>query len=127
MVAQWTRETGHGRAEWWFNVGNIKGRGTPVPDGERGWHGVVQRLADGKVYRAYDSVEDGIEDWLRLMEGPRAQGRAGLYTEAWRYLVKSGDGPGWYARVLRAGYSPYSDGAVREFKDVVRQLTGAAA
>ncbi len=51
VVAHWARETGWGRAEYNFNIGNIKDTAA--------WTGAAQVLPDGLVYRAYADLGSG--------------------------------------------------------------------
>lgn len=103
VVAHWAREVGWGRDEWAFNVGNIKA--------SAGWHGAAQTLPDGRVYRAYPSLSAGVADTLALLESP-------AYSGAWSYLVATGDGGGWYDRLMHAGWHPWSQGALDEYASI---------
>jgi hypothetical protein len=109
------RETGWGRAEWNFAAGNIKCAG---------WAGDCHRLvhADGStaLYRAYASLAEGIEDYVRLLEGRR-------YRPAWVYLLTPPhDGVGWYDQLMRRGYHPWSTDALREYVAIGRDLRALA-
>lgn len=113
IVAHWARETGWGRAEWNFNVGNIKAFNN--------WTGLYQRLADGLLYRAYPDIGSGIADTLTLLRSSR-------YRAAWDYLLSTGDGRGWYDRLMHAGWHPWSEAALTEFDSIrnrVRERVGA--
>jgi hypothetical protein len=111
VVAHWARETGNGRAEWGYNVGNIK-----AYQGQ--WDGPWHRLSDGLDYRAYDALDAGIRDTLRLL-------RSGRYRGAWSYLVDGGTDRGWYDRLMRAGWHPWSSRALTEYADL-RAMVGRA-
>lgn len=91
--ACWALETGWGRAEWNFNVGNIHANG---------WPGDSAVLSNGEEIRVYPSVEAGIADWWRLVvEAPRYESaEAAFLTDHgtdWEYLL------GW-SELRRAGY-----------------------
>ena len=126
LVSHWARETGHGRAMYAYNVGNMRAAN---------WGGAVVLLQGGddaapSPYRAYDSLDDGVRDTLRLLHARR-------YAAAWAALVASdGRGPytitygaqtaslrvdaaGWYRAIMIAGWHPYSDAVLREYGGVV--------
>lgn len=106
LVAQWARETGWGRAEWGFNVGNIKASN---------WAGDYHRLSDGSYYRSHATIEDGVRDAINLHRNAR-------YGEAFNYLVSSGDPVGWYDRIMRAGYHPWSQAALDEMRSIASRV-----
>lgn len=59
----WALETGWGRAEWNYNVGNIH---------SAGWSGDSAVLSNGEEVRVYPDIQTGIYDWWRLIiESPR--------------------------------------------------------
>lgn len=113
VVAHWARETGWGRSEWLYNVGNIKAF--------RGWTGLYQVLPDGLSYRAYQSLRDGVADTVALLESPR-------YRAAWDQLAADGDGARWYDAIMRAGWHPWAQESLDEYRAVramVRDRVGA--
>lgn len=115
VVAHWARETGWGRSEWWFNVGNIKDTS--------GWTGDGQVLPDGLAYRAYPDLASGVRDTVALLRAPR-------YAPAWNYLVTTGDGLGWYNLLMHAGWHPWTQTALDEYASIrarVGRLVNAAA
>lgn len=103
------RETGWGRAEWDYDPGNIKCAG----------YGLCQRLPDGQTYRAYLTLGGGVEAYVRLLEAPR-------YRGALAYLLATGDGRGWYERLVRAGYSTNTPAALvaasSDYASIARRL-----
>lgn len=112
LLGHWSIECGWGRAEWRFNVGNVK---------VGAWTGPVQRLPDGLLYRAYGDLTAGAEDSVRLASG-------GRYAEAWGYLLASGDAVGWYDRLMRAGWHPWSEEALATYRSTsarVASIVGA--
>lgn len=100
------RETGWGRAEWWHDVGNVKCAG----------YWLCQTLPDGSSYRAYLTLGGGVGDYVRLLGSPR-------YRGALAYLLATGDGRGWYDRLMRAGWHPWSAGALAEYDAIARRLS----
>lgn len=106
LVAQWARETGWGRAEWGFNVGNVKASN---------WAGDYHRLSDGSYYRSHATLEDGVRDAINLHRSSR-------YRDAFNYLVSSGDPVGWYDRIMRAGYHPWSQAALTEMGSIAARV-----
>lgn len=126
VLAHWANETGWGRGEWNYSLGNVRARGTPVPAGQLGWHGDAMLLRGGDdarpaPYKAYESAADGVEDYLRLLEtrcrGPLA------------YLLTTGDAAGWYQQMGEAGYFTWGSlsadqraAALQNYSSIVRGL-----
>lgn len=106
LVAQWARETGWGRAEWNHSVGNIKATG---------WQGDYHRLSDGQYYRSYPTLDEGVADAIRLHQSSR-------YRAAWDHLVSTGDPVGWYDRIMRAGYHPWSQEALTDMQSIAARV-----
>lgn len=104
LLSHLVRESGWGRAEWNYNVGNIKCSG-----------GECHKLNDGKYYRSYKSLDEGVSDYVRLLENAR-------YRHAMGYLITTSDGVGWYDRLMRSGYHPWSRDALEEFGSIQRSL-----
>lgn len=121
VLAHWARETGNGSAETDYNLGNIHRGPTSaaVPSSDPGWHGAISVRPDAGAqveFRAYETLRDGVADYLRLLEQR-------LYRDAWAYLLTHPtDAPGWYRRTLAAGYSPLSDDAVAEYASIYTGL-----
>lgn len=112
LLAHWAIETGHGHSEWGFNVGNVKAF--------QNWTGAVQRLPDGLSYRAFSTARDGVADSIGLAQ-------SGRYRAAWDYLTGTGDGAGWYDRLMRAGWHPWSAEALNTYRgtrETVRERVG---
>lgn len=106
LVAQWARETGWGRNEWNYNVGNIKAMN---------WSGDYHRLNDGSFYRSFPTLAEGIANALALHQSSR-------YRAAWDYLRSSGDAVGWYDRIMRAGYHPWSEEALTDMRSIASRV-----
>lgn len=120
LIAQAWRETGKGTKEWNYNLANEKPSNAHVADDHLGWHGayIYRTGNDGKSwYRAYDSLADGVADFLWLVQLQR-------YQPAWRYLLETGDGRGWYERLMNAGYNPRFPGDLDEYDGIIRKLGG---
>lgn len=132
LVGQWADETGWGRAEWDYALGNI--RATTA------WTGPVHYLqgnddAAPSPYRAYNSLDDGAEDAVRLaVDGPRyrpaflallasARARAPyvVATEG-RVVAFPIDVVQWHADLTRAGWHPYSEASQTTFRSTVTRV-----
>lgn len=116
LMGHWAIETGWGRSEWNGNVGNIKVGS--------GWNGPIHELTDGLLYRSYDTPDAGADDAVRLASETER------YRAAWAYLVSTGDGRGWYDRLMRAGWHPWSEDALTTYASTwsrVRNTVGQTA
>jgi flagellum-specific peptidoglycan hydrolase FlgJ len=129
ILAQWRLETRSGQREWNNAVANIKAGGTQDAPPRLGWHGDAMWLtnsSDGRqLYRSYRTVADGVEDWVQLMEGRIDHDSAHegtRYQDAWKYLVETGDGLGWYDRVTRAGFTPQTPELLRDYRGIFEAL-----
>jgi hypothetical protein len=138
LVAHWAHETGHGRGESDYALGNI--RATPS------WAGPVHYLQgsddlDGpRPYRAYRSLAAGVDDSVRLATGIEADGTfagSSRYRPALvKLLASKANGPyvvsadgrtgtfpldvvEWYADLTRAGWHPYSEDSQYIFRSTV--------
>ena len=109
LVTHWAIETGHGRSEWGYNVGNVKGF--------QNWTGAVQRLPDGLSYRAFSTARDGVADTIGLAQ-------SGRYRAAWEHLTRTGDGAGWYDQLMRAGWHPWSAEALETYRGTRETVRG---
>jgi hypothetical protein len=118
LLGHWAHETGHGRAELDYALGNIRAPAS--------WNGAVHYIqgsddAAPAPYRAYTTLAEGVADSASLaIDGTR-------YRPAFNALVASrnggpyvvtGDGRSvafpidvvqWYADLTRAGWHPYSE------------------
>lgn len=104
-VAHWGEETGWGHAEYNFNIGNIRSRGQcPTAHLIQGSDDSVPR-----PYCAYGSLAEGVARTFDLILAPR-------YAPAWQYLTSTGDGIGWFDRLLRAGWHPWSQASMNSFR-----------
>jgi hypothetical protein len=100
LLAHLWREVGGGRYEFDNNPGNIKASPS--------WAGLA----------AYASIAEGLDAYLRHLENAR-------YGAALAQLVADRDGARWYAAVMRAGYHPFSDEALNEWRSIHRRIVGA--
>lgn len=132
LVAHWAHETGWGRAEWDFALGNIRANA--------GWTGLVHYLNDSngmnppRPYRAYATLDEGAEDAVRLaVDGP-------LYRPSFLALLSSAqrgpftvqvdgrtavlplDAVQWYADLTRAGWHPYSEQSQYVFQSTLTRV-----
>lgn len=115
LVTQWALECGWGRAEWDFNLGNI----TPGSN----YQGDVHRLSNGRLYRAYASLDAGLTDTLRLLGSH-------LYAAAFARLAAGADPVDWYSDLMHAGWNPWSQRDLDEYRGTlasVRRILGAPA
>lgn len=99
LMSQWALETGWGKSMHRYNLGNIKS----VPGDGRSWtFFACDEVIGGRVvqfvpkqsgcrFRAYDSLEEGAEDYLRLLMR--------RYASAWP-AVEAGD-PAQFAHRLK--------------------------
>jgi hypothetical protein len=123
LLAHYTRETGWGRSEHNFSLGNIRWTGMGPAFYQQGADDPAPR-----PYRAYDSAEEGARDAVRLAS-------SGRYAAGWQRLTAGGSEAEWYSRLMQpvdgvAGWHPYSDGALDEFASIlasVRALVGLPA
>jgi flagellum-specific peptidoglycan hydrolase FlgJ len=69
LTAQWAHETGHGSAMYNFNFGGIKGVGpsglTVAQRTREGYAQNERKIVDN--FRAYANVEEGAQDYVRLL------------------------------------------------------------
>lgn len=137
LMGHWANETGWGRSEIDYALGNIRARSD--------WNGPVHYLQgyddpDPAPYRAYTSLDEGVEDNVALATG---SSREGLLATSSRYqpsflrlLASDGRGPyvvssdgrsvafpldveRWYEELTRAGWHPYSEGSMATFRGTV--------
>lgn len=118
LVAQNNLETGHRNSMWNYNVGNITTNGR---DQFNYFDDLTtdEQIEPGKwekknlKYRAYDSLDDGVKDYLRLLSGKK-------YSEVWRHIVNPN--PVAFSKSLKdAGYytaneAPYTKNIVNLYK-----------
>ncbi len=122
IVAHYVRECGWGRAEWNYSVGNVRWtRGYPKA-----------HLLDGgddaepRPYRAFDTLAEGVADAVRLaMGGPKNDAHPnGIYAPAWAHLLGGGDPVRWYDMLMRAGWHPWSQKGLDEFRNILGTVRG---
>lgn len=121
-VAHWGDETGWGRAEYDYAIGNIRNVGQcPLAH-------MLQGSDDAQPapYCAYRSLDEGVARTLDLIL--RRDSRRD-YLTAFEYLQSTGDPVGWFERLLRAGWHPWSQASVDSFRSEyarVRRTVGTA-
>jgi len=122
LIAHYVRECGWGRAEWNWSLGNIRWT--------QGWpkahllHGGDD--SEPRPYRAYDSLDAGAADAVRLAStGPKTRAHPnGIYADAWAFLVGGGDPVEWYDKLMHAGWHPWSEAALGEYRSIHATVTG---
>lgn len=108
MTAQWALETGWGRAERNFNVGNVRAFSDVPPF----------YLYRGLRWRAFASLSEAVAVTVALYQSAR-------YADAW---TRVGEGRPWFDAVLRAGWTDWTPEGSDEFVAVrarVGAITGA--
>lgn len=103
MTAHAARETGWGDAEWWFNLGNAK---SYSPNDRR--YFLVDRGGDPAYYVAFRSLEQGVAWTVAKYASDR-------YRRSWSL---AGEGLPWYDQLMRDGWHPWSETALREFPSI---------
>jgi len=115
LLAHYTRETGWGRSEHNYSLGNIRWTGAGPAFYQQGADDPQPR-----PYRAYDSAEEGARDAVRLAS-------SGRYAAGWQRLLAGGPEAEWYSRLMQpadgvGGWHPYSDAALDEFASILRTV-----
>lgn len=112
LLSHYTRETGWGRSEHNFALGNIRwtqGVGGPA---------FYQQGSDDptpRPYRAFGSLDDGARAAVALAS-------SGRYAGAWSALQGGAPETEWYARLMDAGWHPYSDASLDDYAGVLRSV-----
>ena len=107
-VAHWGDEVAWGRAEFDYAPGNIRNVGQcPLAHMLQGSDDPTPR-----PYCAYRSLDEGVARTLDLILSRTPHN----YGAAWDYLAAGGAPDEWFARLLRAGWHPYSDASVASFR-----------
>jgi len=110
-VAHWAEETGWGGHEYDYAIGNVRSVGQcPLAHMLQGGDDAVPR-----PYCAYRSLDEGVARTLDLILAPR-------YAAAWQHLTSTGDAVGWYDRLIRAGWHPYSPEAVNDYRSQLARV-----
>jgi hypothetical protein len=92
FTAHAARETGWGKAIWNNNIGNIK-----IGSTLRGpWFWMTDARKFTDKYRAYDTIDDGLDDDLSLVRNSTR------YRKSWA-MLQTGD-PNWYGQLGLDGY-----------------------
>jgi len=101
VLAQNSLETGHRKSMWNYNVGNITTDGKGLYDYFDDLT-TSEQINPGKwkkmnlKYRAYKSLQDGVEDYLKFISGKK-------YSNAWRHILNPD--PVKFSKALKsAGY-----------------------
>lgn len=115
ILAHWARESGWGRSEWGYNVGNIRGCG---PGGSHLLQGGDD--AAPAPYREYRTLEEGVAATLELLLARRYA----TVTVELLGVLDVGDSARWYAGLMRAGWHPYSDASLAEYREVYTTVAG---
>src|SRR5271163_1193092 len=121
ILAQNNLETGNRKSMWNFNVGNITTDGNGPYDyfddlstNEQVSPGVWNKM--NLKYRAYPSLEEGTQDYLRLLSGSH-------YSQAWQHILHPD--PIAFSKALKAaGYytadeAPYTKGLTSLFNQSI--------
>jgi len=111
VLAQWALETDTGRAEWNWNVGNIK----PIPGSKE----PRIDLGSAGFFRAYDSLEDGVAAYLSLVQNAH-------YAECWAKLEADPLSDAWVRCLGAKGYYPSSQDAYASGWNARRTSLGPA-
>lgn len=105
VVCHWVIEVGWNTREWNYNGANSRGD----------WRGEsVMREDVGGLYpfKAFLDLQSAATSTVLFLSH-------GRYAASWAGLVAGDSLRDWFAAVLRAGYSSYSDAAVQQYVDVV--------
>lgn len=115
IVPHWGDETGWGRAEYGHNVGNIR-QTSACPNAH-----LIQGSDDAvpRPYCDYATLDEGMRATVALLHAQR-------YAAAWNYLLLTGDGVGYFDRLMRGGWHAWSqeslDSYRSEYSRVVRTV-----
>ena len=116
-VAHWGDEVAWGRAEFDYATSNIRSVGQcPYAHMLQGSDDPTPR-----PYCAYRSLDEGVARTLDQILAPR-------YAGSWAYLTSTGDGVGWFDRLMREGWHPWSQASLDSYRSElarVRRTVGA--
>jgi hypothetical protein len=117
LLAHYVRETGWGRSEHNFALGNIRWTGTGPAFYQQGDDDPQPR-----PYRAYEDAGDGVRDAVRLAS-------SGRYAAGYQRLLAGGSEAEWYSRLMQpadgvAGWHPYSDASLEEYVSILGTVRG---
>jgi flagellar protein FlgJ len=117
LLAQWSLETGRGKAMMNYNFGGIKGAGPSGLTARYGTHevenGKTVAITDG--FRAYESPEEGATDYVRLLAK-----RYGSALDA----ARAGDPQGFVRGLKKNGYFTAPEA---QYSAAIGSLTNRAA
>jgi Mannosyl-glycoprotein endo-beta-N-acetylglucosaminidase len=117
LLAQWSLETGRGKAMMNYNFGGIKGAGPSGLTARYGTHevenGKTVAITDG--FRAYESPEEGATDYVRLLSK-----RYGSALDA----ARAGDPQGFVRGLKKNGYFTAPEA---QYSAAITSLTNRAA
>ncbi len=117
LLAQWSLETGRGKAMMNYNFGGIKGAGPSGLTARYGTHevenGKTVSITDG--FRAYESPEEGATDYVRLLAK-----RYGSALDA----ARAGDPQGFVRGLKKNGYFTAPEA---QYSAAITSLTNRAA
>lgn len=118
ILTHWALESGWGKSEWNYNVGNIR---ADERCGSAGSH-LLQGGDDGhpRPYRAYRTMEDGVGDTFELL----LKRRYARVTFELLGVLDVGDAVAYYRDLMHAGWHPYSDAALTQYRGVYTTVAG---
>lgn len=114
LLANAALETGWGRAEKNYALGNVRWTGSGPAFLQQGGDDRVPR-----PYRAYDSLEQGVRAYVD-------KATTGRYAAGWQRLLNGGSEVEWYSYLMVPadgvdGWHPYSDGSLDTYASVLRR------
>jgi hypothetical protein len=116
ILAQWALETGFGAGEWNFNLGNLL-----ALSGKAHWLGPGSvATGQGGWFAAYNSLEEGVTAYLRLLHQPR-------YAECFAMLQLQPENDAWIRCMGQKGYYTASqDKYAKGWADALAELAPRA-
>ena len=115
LVAHSANETGKGRAEWNWNLGNMRWWDRPQ-------RAFFQRGSDdpagGAPYVSHASLAEGARAFAYQVSHHH-------YTSSWAFLRNGGDPRAWYARLCAEGWHAPSDASTRHFDRLLAEVRAA--
>lgn len=107
IVAQWANESGWGHGEYGHNFGNVR-QTAACPNAH-----LLQGSDDAvpRPYCDYATLDEGVRATVALLHAPR-------YAAAWNYLTSTGDGVGYYDRLMRGGWNDWSQASLDSYRSI---------